>query len=116
MKTCSIRYEDKTIEKVYIADSFLLRLRGLIGKSLKQNEGLLLSPCNQIHCFMMSFPIDVIYLTKDWKIAAIDEEMKPGTVGKRVKNCRHVLELPAGTVNKTGFITGTKVNLFYMEG
>lgn len=115
MKIYTIQCKGKPLGKVYFADRFLTKLRGLIGRRLKEDEGLLLSPCNQIHCFMMSYPIDVVYLSAEWCIIQIDEAMRPGTIGGRVKNCRHLLELPAGRCKEKGFTVGDRLILIGME-
>src|SRR4051812_35858128 len=48
-----------------IANSFLTRARGLLGKKVfVSGEGLLLTRCNNIHMWFMRFPIDVLFLTQ----------------------------------------------------
>ncbi|RMH38557.1 MAG: DUF192 domain-containing protein, partial [Gammaproteobacteria bacterium] len=38
-----------------VADSFWSRTKGLIGvKRLDAGDGLLIEPCNSVHCFFMS--------------------------------------------------------------
>jgi uncharacterized membrane protein (UPF0127 family) len=78
------------------ADSFLLRLVGLLGKKcLNSSEGLLLQGCSSIHCFFMKFTIDVIYISKDMTVL-YKETVQPNKIGKIVKNTKHVLELAEG--------------------
>jgi len=78
------------------ADSFITKLIGLLNKkSLDKNEGLLLTNCSGIHCFLMKFTIDAVYLSKDMKVI-YKETVKPWRTGKFVRNCTHILELPEG--------------------
>lgn len=89
---------DKIIvaNKVEQADSFIKRLKGLMGKpGLAPGEGLLLKNCSSIHCFFMKFPIDVVYLSADMKVLAV-ETIYPWRLGSFVKGAKHVLELPIG--------------------
>ena len=81
---------------VSLADSFLTRFRGLMGKkSLGDEEGLLLMRCSSIHCFFMKIPIDAVYLSKNMTVLGI-ETLKPWSVGQYFKRTANVLELNAG--------------------
>jgi len=77
------------------AKSYWLRLRGLIGRKLSAGEGLLLSPCDQIHTFFMAYAIDAVYLGPDYHILRIDAAVAPWRACKKTRGCRYILELPA---------------------
>lgn len=84
------------VDEVKIADTFLLRLKGLLGKrKIKSNEGLLLMNCPSVHCFFMKFPIDAIYLS-DTMTVLYKETIEPWRIGKTVKKTAHILELYRG--------------------
>lgn len=84
-------------DKVAIADTFLSRFRGLMGKrNIGAGEGLLLLYCPSIHCFFMKTTIDAIYLTKAMEVIGV-ETLHPWSVGRRLKKTVHVLELAAGS-------------------
>ena len=60
-----------------VAEGFLARARGLIGRPPPPSgEGLLIPHCNAIHTFFMSYPIDATFLDKE------------GCVVKTVRNIR----------------------------
>lgn len=83
-------------DKVYVADSYFKRLRGLLGKKqLQPGEGLLLTKVSSVHCFFMKFTIDVVYLTSDMVVTGI-ETIPPWHVGKWIRGTAHTLELEAG--------------------
>ena len=87
----------KIVTNIIHANTFLTRLKGLMGrKTLSQDTGLLLEPCDSVHTFHMQFPIDVIFLNQDNKVIHIEYGMKPNQVGKKVKGSRKVLEINAG--------------------
>ncbi|WP_206458570.1 DUF192 domain-containing protein [Anaerovorax sp. IOR16] len=91
-------------DKVNIADTFMKRFFGLMGKKkLDFGEGLLLLNCPSIHCFFMKISIDVIYLSEEMTVEGV-ETLKPWSIGKHYKKTAHVLELREGSVN-------SKVNL-----
>ena len=97
-------------ENVIIADTFFKRLKGLMfSKELPDEKSLLILPCNEIHTFNMKYSIDVLYLDKNNNILAIDEDMKPGRIGRRVKESAAVVELPMGKIKKEGIEAGQTV-------
>lgn len=94
---CTVKDTNRIIaENTKLADSFAARFRGLmLKKDLPRGEALLLKNCSAVHCLFMRFTIDVIYLDKSLRIAAL-ETIKPWRLGRIVPGARHVLELPEG--------------------
>lgn len=87
------------------AESFGTRLKGLIGvKSFAAGQGLLFPKCNSVHMWMMSVPIDVVFLkpmNSEWVVSSIFENLKPWKVFPVMDlRAQDALELPAGTVKK----------------
>lgn len=79
------------------ANGFFSRLRGLLGrKALATNEGLLISPCSQIHTLGMRFAIDVVFINKEGQVLAVRNAVAPARAAS-CKGARHVLELAAGS-------------------
>jgi len=88
--------EQVLVSKLILADNFFSRLKGLIGSNpLKKNEGLLISPCQQVHTHFMGYSIDIVFLDKQFKILHIVREMKPWRFSKFIKSAYYVLELQA---------------------
>lgn len=94
MKTLTLELNGANIA-VYDAKSYFTRLRGLIGRALAEGEGLMLTPCSQIHTFFMGYAIDVVYLDKQGRVLKIEPEVPPGRIQKTVRGSKHVLELRA---------------------
>ena len=96
-------------DHVSVADSFVTKFLGLMGKKgLKKGEGLLLKRCSSIHTCFMKFAIDVVYLDKNYKVLYI-ETVFPWRVGKIVKGAKNVLELPQNST--TGLIVGEQCEI-----
>lgn len=94
---------------VQVADSFGTRLKGLMfKKNLPEKSGLLIRNCSSIHTCFMRFPIDVLYLDKDYELLHA-ETVPPWRVGTIVPHTRHVLELPQGA--KKNYIVGYQIQL-----
>ena len=90
-----------------IAHTFFERLRGLIGSCpLHDGEGLLIPSCQGIHSFGMSFPIDVLYLDSSGLVISAMHSMRPNRFGKVLFSAASVLELPSGTLLRTGTAVG----------
>ena len=90
-----------------VADSYFPRLIGLMGaKTLEAGEGLLILPCNSIHTHFMRFPIDVVYVSRENIVVALEEAMAPWRFGRIRRGSRYVVELPAGTIAATGTEVG----------
>ncbi|WP_434341191.1 DUF192 domain-containing protein [Motilimonas cestriensis] len=52
--------------KVYMADNFLKRAKGLLGKSaMSTDQAMVITPCNAIHTFFMRINIDVIFISNE---------------------------------------------------
>jgi uncharacterized membrane protein (UPF0127 family) len=85
-----------------IANTFWLRLRGLLGsRPLQEGEGLILFGERSIHTLFMGFPIDVVYVDKHYNVIRIDPNMVPYRLGAFVSKSAYILEMPIGTINRT---------------
>jgi len=95
-----------------VADNVWTRGRGLIGtRPLQPGEGLIIRPCKGVHTWFMSYPIDVIYVDREERVVALDPEMRPWRVGRPRARSRYVIELPAGTIQRTGTQVGDQLEL-----
>jgi uncharacterized protein len=95
-----------------VANNPWTRLKGLIGvKELAPGFGLVIRPCNGVHCMFMSIPIDVLYVDKEDRVVALDEAMQPWAVGRIYRASRYVIELPAGTIAATGTQPGDQLRV-----
>jgi uncharacterized protein len=89
------------------ADSFLARLRGMTGRAAPgAGEGLLLTPCRSIHMYWMRFPLDVAFLDASGSVVASYPSLRPGGRTRWHRDARHALELPAGTLERSGTAEG----------
>lgn len=88
------RTQEKVVDNLWIADNFFSRFLGLIGSNALQNkEGLLISPCQQIHTHFMGYSVDVIFLDRQHRVLHTVINMKPWKMTKYVKNAYYVLEI-----------------------
>lgn len=99
-------------QNLMVADNYFTRLKGLMfTKELPDQDALQIIPCGQIHTFFMKYSIDVLYLDTDNNIVSVDEELKPGSIGKHVKKAVSVVELPAGKIKEKNIKAGEKIEI-----
>ncbi len=99
-------------EEVKLADNYLSRLMGLMGKAgLPPSHGLWIVPCSDIHSCFMRFEFDAIFVDKDNRVLHLVEKMKPWRVSKFVKGGRAVLELPGGAIAASGTQIGDQLEV-----
>jgi uncharacterized protein len=97
---------DVICDRCVVADSPVSRMRGLLGRSeLRPGEGLLLRPASAIHTWFMRFPIDAVFLDRDWRVVGIADDVRPWRARSR-RGAKAVLELPAGESTRRGLAVG----------
>lgn len=97
-----------------LADTFWRRLRGLLGAdTLRQGEGLILVGEKSIHTLFMKFPIDVLYVDKDFRVIRADNNMIPYRLGPFILQSAYVVEMPVGTITATATEVGDQLRFVY---
>jgi uncharacterized membrane protein (UPF0127 family) len=106
--------------RVEVANGLWGRFMGLMGRaSLAEGAGLWLSGTNGIHMMFMRFPIDAVFLGRPIAGEGGAQEVLSVHPGLRawvglvpiVRGAYGVLELPIGTINRTGTAAGDRVML-----
>jgi hypothetical protein len=98
-------------EAVEVADTSEKRRVGLLKHDrLEPGTGLWIVPCESVHTFFMKFPIDLIYLDRKHKV----RKVRPAVPAWRLSLCitaHSILELPAGTAEKSGTVRGDELSI-----
>ncbi len=82
-----------------MADRYLTRLRGLLGRpGLEAGEGLLIIPSRGVHMFGMKFPLDVLLLDDERRVRKLYPGLEPGQNTGMHRGIRYALELPVGMI------------------
>lgn len=99
-------------QNVVAADSFIKRLKGLMfTKELSPQSAVYIYPCSRIHTCFMNYNIDVLYLDNNNTVLAVDEDLKPWRIGKKIKGAVAVIELVSGRAKETQIKIGQAVEL-----
>jgi len=117
MEECKVlRNGQKIAGDVYVADTFLTRLKGLLfKKEMNEDKGLLIRPCSQVHTIGMKFNIDVVFLSNSGEVVHTEIDMEPGSVSPHIKFSNQILELKGGTIRKLSITRGQQMTLEPIE-
>jgi uncharacterized membrane protein (UPF0127 family) len=100
------------VDKLELATDAATRTRGLIGHApLQAGQALLIRPCRWIHMFGMSFPIDVLYVNRQWRVVALTENLGVNHIDRPVLRAQFVIEMKAGDICRTGVAVGDQLEL-----
>src|SRR5215470_9796589 len=96
-------------EAADVANTSATRRTGLLKhERLEQGQGLWIVPCESVHTFFMKFPIDLVYLDKRHRV----KKVRHAVPAWRLSAClsaHSILELPAGTAEKSGTLPGDEL-------
>lgn len=110
------------VERLALADRFLPRLRGLMGRpALPAGEGLWLEPCSSIHMMFVRFPLDVLFLRRagpgalapgaEGEVLAVKERVRPWLGLAACRGASSALEVPAGEAARLRLEVGDRLRL-----
>ena len=97
-----------------VADSYLRRLVGLLGKTkrwARVGTGLWIVPSRGIHTIGMLFPIDLVFLSKEKEVVHVEEYVRPFRISRVSLKASSVLELPPHTIYRTGTKVGDQIEI-----
>jgi uncharacterized membrane protein (UPF0127 family) len=90
-------------EEIERAESVKARLKGLLGRDrIEEGRALAIEPCTSIHTFFMRFTIDAIFVSKEGRVLRALRKMKPWRMSRIYPRAVMVIELPEGTLDRTG--------------
>jgi uncharacterized protein len=109
MVVCNRTRNSILADNADLAGTSAKRRKGLLGREkLSPGQGLWIVPCGAIHTFFMKFAIDVVYIDRKKRVRKIRTNVVPW----RLSACliaHSVLELPAGTVARSGTQRGDQL-------
>jgi uncharacterized protein len=95
-----------------VARTFFSRARGLLGvRALADGQGLMITRCNSIHMFFMKFPIDAVFLDRSARVVGVVKHIKPNRLSPVFWKADKVIELPAGTIDRTQTSMGDPIQI-----
>ena len=89
-------------------DSASRRTGLLRHESLPEGSGLIIAPSSAIHTFFMRFAIDVAFVSKEGRVLKLRAAVPPWRMAGALR-AHAVVELPAGTLERTGTRRGDRL-------
>jgi len=74
-------------------------------------RALWIVPCRGVHTLGMRFPIDAVYLDRAGIVVHAEPHLTPWRFAPVKLNSAGVVELPAGTLTKTGTTVGDTIEI-----
>jgi uncharacterized protein len=68
-----------------------------------------LRPCRAVHMAWMSYPLDIAFLDDRGEVVATYQALAPGARTRWHSNAVDALELPVGTLARTGTVNGDTI-------
>lgn len=93
------------------ADTFLKRLKGLIGTDSLPQDALIITQCNSIHMFFMKYSIDVIFVNRQNIVVGLIHEIKPFQMSPIFFGSSYAIELAPNIIHKTKTQKGDIITL-----
>ncbi|HEY1595662.1 MAG TPA: DUF192 domain-containing protein [Thermoleophilaceae bacterium] len=86
--------------RMHLAHTWRARLAGLaLMPGLDPDEALVIPHCTSVHTFGMRFPIDVVFVDRQWEPIYIEYDVGPRRV-LRSRFARSVIEVAAGEAGR----------------
>jgi len=97
-------------ERCRVASSILQRIFGLhLLPRLEAGEGLLLPSSTTIDTTFMSYAIDLVFVDGSGRVTRTMADLRPWRMVLRTGGGRDCIELPAGTVTRSGVQAGDEL-------
>ena len=111
-KLINMTNKSELIPKLEVADTFITRMVGLLGrKSLAKDQALWILRCNSIHTFGMKFSIDAVFVDKSLKVKAIKSSIKPTRLLLPVWGASSVFEMASGRAVELNINIGDQLHV-----
>ena len=88
------------------------RRRGLLGReALSEGAALIIAPCSAIHTLFMRFAIDVVALTRDFRVLRVRHRLRPFRVTSVSLKIHNILEIGAGEISRCKIEVGDQLEI-----
>jgi len=107
-----VRESDQRVvaSKLEVADSFLSRFLGLMGRArLPEGGALWIEPCSSIHMMFMRFRIDAVFVDAEGRVLKVASRVLPWLGMAWCSGAHAVVELEAGAASRAGLAPGDRL-------
>ena len=104
-------------ELVELSAGFFERLRGLLGRAeMLPGSAMVIERCVSVHTVGMKFPLDLVFLDKEWRVVSVKRNVRPGCpmISGGIR-ARRVVESRAGALDFNGIEIGVQLEFIDSE-
>ena len=102
--------------KVMTATTVTERMVGLLGRSLlPEGEALFFPQCSSIHTVGMRFPIDVVFVDRNWQVVVLKPHLQPGRFVLPVPKAWGVVEMASGSLARVTIQVGDHLESYMVK-
>ena len=88
------------------------RARGMIGRRFSERcDAMIIEHCKAVHSLFMTQKLDLLFVSKDNRIVHLREAFPPWRLCEYCRQAELVIELPEGTIRRTGTAAGDRIDL-----
>ena len=99
-------------DRVRIARTLPQRVIGLLARrTFGEGEALVFPACRSIHTVGMRFPIDVVFVSREWRVVAVRSPVPPGRLAVGAWHASATIELPPGAAKRAAVRVGDQLRL-----
>lgn len=103
------RQSQPVIAQAWRTTTMFERMRGLLGRpELKSGEALIIEPCNAVHTFGMTYPLDIVFVDAKGKVLKLCSQLPKLRMAKSF-GARMTIELAAGEAERIGLAIGDQL-------
>jgi uncharacterized membrane protein (UPF0127 family) len=103
------RQSQPVIAHAWRTTNMFERMRGLLGRpQLHSGQALLIVPCNAVHTFGMSYPLDIIFVDAKGKVLKLFKHLPQLRMAKAY-GARTTIELASGEIDRIGILIGDQL-------
>ena len=103
-------------DQATVARTFPARVIGLLARRrFEFGEALVFPDCRSIHTIGMRFPIDVVFVSREWRVVAVRSPVAPGRLTVGAWHASATIELPTGTAKRASVRVGDQLRFIDTE-
>ncbi|MBN1865043.1 MAG: DUF192 domain-containing protein [Victivallales bacterium] len=95
----------------FYATTLFSRLRGMILRDFEGFDAMVFNNCSAVHTMFMTVKIDVLFVDIENSVCGFREHLVPWVPAACCRSAVCVIELPAGTIERTGTGEGDLLDL-----
>ena len=94
------------------ARTLTARMRGMIGRRFSERcDAMIFEHCSAVHSLFMTQKLDLLFISGENRIVHLREAFPPWRFCESCRKAALVIELPEGTIRRTGTAVGDYIDL-----